>query len=106
MTAAASAAERRVRAALGVLLLTSGLVWSAMFPKRASFDPDMVISVCIAVGLAGSGTFLLCAAKLARGVVIVCLALLASVLWNVCQLAETRALAALLRDLAPSATSR
>lgn len=38
-----------------VLLITAGLLWSTLFPKKATLDPDMVASVCLGIGLIASG---------------------------------------------------
>ena len=50
--------KMKIRKALAFVLFVAGIVWSIAFPKKASFDHDMVASVCIGAGLLGSATLL------------------------------------------------
>jgi drug/metabolite transporter (DMT)-like permease len=43
------------RKLIATLLITAGIIWCVMFPKKATLDPDMIASVCLGVGLIASG---------------------------------------------------
>ena len=85
------------RKALATLLIAAGLGWSILFPKKASLDRDMVISICLGIGLLGSGTIVALVPRLGRMTSMLVLLLLASVLGNICLLAENHSYAEILR---------
>jgi len=64
------------------LLITAGLIWCVLFPKRASFDPDMVLSVCLGIGLIASGALLWRLPRMRPFVAALAFGLLWSVLGN------------------------
>ncbi len=72
-----------IQRGLGGSLLVAGALWWALFPKKASLDADMVASVCIGVGLLGSGALILPWHRVRRATAMLLLLLLWSLLGNV-----------------------
>lgn len=72
--------------------ITCGVIWSVMFPKSMSLNPGMVASVCIGIGLFGTGILVALANRIRPAVLILSLALLGSLLANAYLIAEVSAL--------------
>ncbi len=85
-----------IRRLAAAALLVSGVVWSIGFPKKATFDPDMVESVAIAIGLLGTGAIVLYSNRFQRWTSVLSTLLLWSLVANLCLVTRCVALAELL----------
>jgi hypothetical protein len=90
------------RTALAGVLLVGGTAWSLAFPKKASFDHDLVASVCLGLGLIGSGALLLAWHRMRRATAVLGVLLLWSVLGNAYLLAWGDDAADVLLSLTPA----
>jgi peptidoglycan/LPS O-acetylase OafA/YrhL len=84
--------ESRLRFVLAAVVIGAGVVWSVLFPKKASFDPDMVASVAIGAGLIGAGALLFLEARLGRVRTALAILLLWSLLANVYLYSDSKSL--------------
>lgn len=56
----------RPRNLTALLLISMGVVWLLLFPKKASLHADMVLSVVIAVSLLGTGVIVWLSDRMTR----------------------------------------
>jgi hypothetical protein len=86
---------RRLSAAA---LIGAGVIWCIGFPKKASFAPDMVLSVALGIGLIATGVIVLSANRFQRAAWILAALLLWSLLANAYFLALNRSMSDLIRS--------
>ncbi len=85
-----------IRRLAAAALLLFGVVWSIGFPKKATFDPDMVESVAIAISFLGTGLIVLRSNRWQRLTSVLSALLLWSLAANVFLVSQCVALAVLL----------